>query len=36
VIAATVQRHDLTIMSRNLKIFEPFGVSVLDPLFPAN
>jgi len=31
VIAATAQRHDLTILSRNLKHFEPFGVSVLDP-----
>jgi len=31
VIAATAQRHDLTILSRNLKHFGPFSVSVLDP-----
>ena len=32
VIAATAQHHDLTILSRNLKHFEPLGVPVLDPL----
>jgi hypothetical protein len=31
VIAATAQRHGLTILSRNLNHFEPFGVAVLDP-----
>jgi predicted nucleic acid-binding protein len=31
VIAATAQHHDLTILSRNLKHFEPLGVPVLDP-----
>lgn len=31
IIAATARRHDLTILSRNLKHFEPLGVPVLDP-----
>jgi predicted nucleic acid-binding protein len=31
IIAATAQRHGLTILSRNLRHFEPFGVSVVDP-----
>jgi predicted nucleic acid-binding protein len=31
IIAATAHRHELTILSRNLKHFEPLGVSVLDP-----
>ena len=31
IIAATAQHHGLTILSRNLKHFEPLGVSVLDP-----
>jgi predicted nucleic acid-binding protein len=31
IIAATAQRHGLTLLSRNLKHFEPFGVPVLDP-----
>jgi predicted nucleic acid-binding protein len=31
IIAATAQHHGLTILSRNLKHFEPFGVAVLDP-----
>ena len=31
VIAATARQHRLTILSRNLRHFEPLGVSVLDP-----
>ena len=31
VIAATAQRHGLTILSRNLRHFEPLGVAVIDP-----
>ena len=31
IIAATAQHHGLTILSRNLRHFEPFGVSVIDP-----
>jgi len=31
IIAATARRHELTILSRNLKHFEPLGVTVLDP-----
>lgn len=31
VIAATAQRQGLTILSRNLKHFEPLGVAVLNP-----
>jgi predicted nucleic acid-binding protein len=31
IIAATAQRHGLTILSRNLRHFESFGVSVIDP-----
>jgi predicted nucleic acid-binding protein len=31
IIAATAHRHELTILSRNLKHFEPLGVSALDP-----
>ena len=31
IIAATAGRHDLTILSRNLKHFEPLGISVLNP-----
>jgi toxin FitB len=31
IIAATAQHHGLTILSRNLRHFEPFGVAVLDP-----
>lgn len=31
VIAATAKHHQLTILTRNLKHFEPFGVPVLDP-----
>jgi predicted nucleic acid-binding protein len=31
IIAATARRHQLTILSRNLRHFEPLGVSVLDP-----
>ena len=31
IIAATAQRHGLTILSRNLKHFTPLGVPALDP-----
>ena len=31
IIAATVRRHGLTILSRNLRHFAPLGVPVLDP-----
>lgn len=31
IIAATARRHRLTILSRNLRHFEPLGVPVLDP-----
>lgn len=31
MIAATAQHHGLTILSRNLRHFEPFGVAVIDP-----
>ena len=31
IIAATAQQHGLTILSRNLRHFEPFGVVVVDP-----
>lgn len=31
IIAATARHHDLTILSRNLRHFEPLGVRVLDP-----
>ncbi len=31
IIAATAQRHGLTILSRNLRHFEPLGVAVIDP-----
>jgi toxin FitB len=31
VIAATAQRHGLTILSRNFKHFAPLGVAVVDP-----
>jgi predicted nucleic acid-binding protein len=31
IIAATAQRHGLTILSRNLSNFEPLGVLALDP-----
>ena len=31
IIAATARQHQLTILSRNLKHFEPLGVSVIDP-----
>jgi toxin FitB len=31
VIAATAQHHRLTILSRNLRHFEPLGVAVIDP-----
>jgi len=32
IIAATAQRHGLTILSSNLRHFEPLGVAVIDPL----
>jgi toxin FitB len=31
IIAATAKHHGLTILSRNLKHFEPLGVVVIDP-----
>jgi predicted nucleic acid-binding protein len=31
VIAATAEHHGLTILSRNLRHFEPLGVAVIDP-----
>jgi predicted nucleic acid-binding protein len=31
MIAATARHHRLTILSRNLRHFEPFGVAVIDP-----
>lgn len=31
IIAATARRHALTILSRNIRHFEPLGVPVLDP-----
>jgi predicted nucleic acid-binding protein len=31
IIAATAGRHDLTILTRSVKHFEPLGVSVLNP-----
>jgi predicted nucleic acid-binding protein len=31
IIAATAQHHALTVLSRNLKRFEPLGVVVIDP-----
>ena len=31
IIAATARRLSLTILSRNIRHFEPLGVSVLDP-----
>jgi toxin FitB len=31
IIAATAQRHGLTILSRNIRHFAPLGVPVLDP-----
>jgi toxin FitB len=31
IIAATARRHQLTILSRNLRHFQPLGVAVLDP-----
>ena len=31
IIAATAQRHGLTILSRNVRHFVPLGVPVLDP-----
>jgi predicted nucleic acid-binding protein len=31
IVAATAQRHGLTILSRNTRHFEPLGVAVLNP-----
>jgi toxin FitB len=31
IIAATARRHELTILSRNVRHFVPLGVAVLDP-----
>ena len=34
LIAATAQVHGLTVVTRNVKDFRPFGVTVLDPFAP--
>ena len=31
-IAATAVQHDLTVLTRNLRHFEPLGVSAIDPI----
>jgi hypothetical protein len=31
IIAATARQHAMTILSRNIRHFEPLGVPVLDP-----
>jgi predicted nucleic acid-binding protein len=31
IVAATAQRHALTVLSRNLRHMEPLGVAVIDP-----
>jgi toxin FitB len=31
MIAATAQAHNLTVVTRNVGVFKPFGVSVLNP-----
>lgn len=32
IIAATAKVHDLTVLSRNIRHFEPTGVPVIDPI----
>lgn len=32
IVAATAKHHGLTILSRNLRHFEPLGIPVIDPL----
>ena len=32
LIAATAQVHDLTLLTRNVRHFEPLGIGVIDPL----
>ena len=32
LIAATAQAHDLTLLTRNVRHFEPLGIDVVDPL----
>lgn len=32
LIAATAQVHNLTLLTRNLRHFEPLGIDVIDPL----
>lgn len=32
LIAATAQAHDLTLLTRNVRHFEPLGIEVVDPL----
>lgn len=34
-IAATARSHGLTLLTRNLRHFAPFGIAVLDPFDPA-
>jgi toxin FitB len=31
IIAATARRHELTVLSRNMRHFEPMAVAVVDP-----
>jgi predicted nucleic acid-binding protein len=35
LIAATALSHGLTVVTRNVRDFEPFGVSLLNPFAPA-
>jgi toxin FitB len=35
MIAATAKVHNLTVVTRNIRDFEPFGVAMLDPFSPA-
>ena len=32
LIAATAKVHDLTLLTRNVRHFEPLGIDVIDPL----
>ena len=35
MIAATATVHNLTVVTRNIRDFEPFGVATLDPFSAA-
>ena len=35
MIAATAATHDLTLVTRNVRDFEPFGVATLNPFKTA-